>query len=151
MLENKWIIFDLDGTLADIEDRRIYSMNEYTNKINWDMFFDPKYIHMDKPNKPVIMMAQALTAFGYKIAILSGRSKGTQLTTKSWLVKHKVPFHILKMRPEKNFTPDEELKLQWFGEFDKNEIVAVFDDRDKVVKMWRENGLTCFQVAEGKF
>jgi hypothetical protein len=33
----------------------------------------------------------------------------------------------------------------------KDDVVAVFDDRDKVVNMWRENGLTCMQVAYGNF
>jgi hypothetical protein len=27
----------------------------------------------------------------------------------------------------------------------------MFDDRDKVVQMWRNNGLTCFQVNYGNF
>jgi len=27
----------------------------------------------------------------------------------------------------------------------------VFDDRDKVVNMWRENGIPCLQVAPGNF
>jgi hypothetical protein len=31
------------------------------------------------------------------------------------------------------------------------EVLCVFDDRDKVVKMWRENGINCFQVAPGDF
>ena len=161
MLENKWIIFDLDGTLANIEDRRIYSMNEYTNKMNWDMFLDPKTIQMDKPNKPVIMMAQALKAFGSKIAILSGRSKATKEVTKEWLKQYEVPYDILKMRPTGNkwkWIPDDTLKLKWFNDLwadDENksehEVVAVYDDRDKVVKMWREIGLTCMQVAPGDF
>jgi hypothetical protein len=30
-------------------------------------------------------------------------------------------------------------------------VVAVFDDRDQVVRMWRSLGLTVFQVAEGNF
>ena len=29
--------------------------------------------------------------------------------------------------------------------------MRVLDDRNQVVKMWRENGLTCLQVAEGDF
>ena len=33
----------------------------------------------------------------------------------------------------------------------KENIVGVFDDRQKVVDMWRKNGLTCFQVADGNF
>ena len=157
----KWVIFDLDGTLADIEDRRILAMNEYTGKMNWDMFFDPKNIHMDKPNQPVIMMAQALKAFGYKIAIFSGRSVSTILETKQWLSDNGIEFDLIKMRPTNHpfkFMPDEKLKSDWFNEvfvdpedMDESEVVAVFDDRDKVVKMWREIGLTCMQVAPGNF
>ena len=32
------------------------------------------------------------------------------------------------------------------------DVAGVLDDRDQVVKMWRnELGLTCLQVAEGNF
>ena len=79
----KWIIFDLDGTLADIEDRRQLCTKE-NGKMDWDKFFDPENISLDKPNMPVIKMAQALAETGYMIAIFSGRSKGTLNTTKSW-------------------------------------------------------------------
>ena len=34
---------------------------------------------------------------------------------------------------------------------ERNRLTAVFDDRDKVVQMWRENGVPCFQVAKGDF
>jgi hypothetical protein len=29
--------------------------------------------------------------------------------------------------------------------------MCVFDDKTKAVKMWRDLGLTCFQVAQGDF
>jgi hypothetical protein len=32
-----------------------------------------------------------------------------------------------------------------------DDIVCVFDDRQKVVDMWRDMGLTCMQVAPGNF
>ena len=147
----KWIIFDLDGTLADIEDRRQLCTKE-NGKMDWNKFFDPENIKLDKPNMPVIMMAQALTAFGYKIAIFSGRSARTEDATKDWLHKQDVKFDILKMRPERNFRPDEQLKLEWLNDMDwKDNVEAVFDDRQKVVDMWREIGLTCMQVAPGNF
>jgi hypothetical protein len=28
---------------------------------------------------------------------------------------------------------------------------VIFDDRDRVVKMWRSEGIPCFQVAPGDF
>jgi hypothetical protein len=30
-------------------------------------------------------------------------------------------------------------------------VIAVFDDRNQVVRMWRDLGLTVFQVADGNF
>ena len=34
---------------------------------------------------------------------------------------------------------------------DINDVFLVVDDRDKVVKMWRDLGLNTFQVAPGDF
>jgi hypothetical protein len=148
----KTVIFDLDGTLALIDDRRKVSTKP-NGKIDWDKFFDPKNINLDKPNIPVIKMAQLLASTDHQIVIFSGRSDATIYTTKSWLNKHKVPFHIIKMRPAKDFTPDDVLKQNWLDDLFpyRGDILCVFDDRDKVVQMWRDNGLTCMQVADGNF
>ena len=102
----------------------------------------------------IIYMAivMILVGFGYKIAIFSGRSARTKDATKDWLHEQDIKFDILKMRPERNFRPDEQLKLEWLNNMDwKDNVEAVFDDRDKVVNMWREIGLTCAQVAPGNF
>ena len=37
----KTIIFDLDGSLADITQRRKAAINIGGGKIDWDFFFDP--------------------------------------------------------------------------------------------------------------
>lgn len=37
------------------------------------------------------------------------------------------------------------------GTLPRERIAMVFDDRDKVVAMWRRQGLTCLQVAPGDF
>jgi hypothetical protein len=55
------------------------------------------------------------------------------------------------MRPQGSFTPDDVLKQAWLDELGADNVFCVFDDRDKVVQMWRNNGLTCFQVAPGNF
>jgi hypothetical protein len=34
---------------------------------------------------------------------------------------------------------------------DRERLVGAFDDRQRVVDMWRRNGITCFQVAPGDF
>ena len=151
----KKVIFDLDGTLALIDARRAKSTN-VNGKMDWDTFFDPNNIQLDLPNQPVIEMAKMLKKQGHSIIIFSGRSKATKIATMEWLDQFGVPFDVLKMRPTGNgfqFMPDDQLKQKWLDDLfpDKDNILCVFDDRDKVVKMWRDNGLTCMQVAPGDF
>jgi hypothetical protein len=151
----KNVIFDLDGTLALIDKRRAISTKD-NGKMDWDVFFDPKNIDLDLPNHGVIAMAQTLKAAGHRIIIFSGRSKGTKDATNTWLKKFNVPCDILKMRPTSKdfmFMPDDKLKQMWLDNLftDKSDIICVFDDRQKVVDMWRDNGLTCMQVAPGDF
>lgn len=151
----KSVIFDLDGTLALIDERRALATKN-NGKMDWDIFFDPKNISLDLPNRPVIAMAQMMKDSGLRVVIFSGRSKGTKEVTKEWLDTFNVPFDVLKMRPtskEFMFMPDDKLKQGWLDSLfpNKEDILCVFDDRDKVVKMWRENGISCLQVAPGDF
>ena len=154
----KTVIFDLDGTLALIDKRRAISTKD-NGKLDWDKFFDPKNIVLDQPNAPVITMAQMLKSQGFTIVIFSGRSKATYRTTRQWLIQNLVPFDMLQMRPNDrdtgghfHFMKDSDLKQHWLDDLDiKDDVFAVFDDRNQVVDMWRKNGLTTFQVADGDF
>lgn len=151
----KTVIFDLDGTLADIKERRTLATKE-GGKIDWPKFFDPNNISLDKPNTPVIESFKALQKAGYRMVIFSGRSDATREETEKWLSKYGITYDKLLMRAgtgESMFTPDDRLKEDWLNqEFpDKNQILCVYDDRDKVVNMWRRNGIACFQVAPGDF
>ena len=166
----KTVIFDLDGTLADIDVRREKSLKP-NGKLDWDKFASPVSImDWDEPNWPVIKMAQLFKKDGFKIVIFSGRNDRSFGTTKEWLIKHNVPFDLLVMRPDKfqdkswpialgnpatpdmRFMPDEILKKHMLDEFvDVDDVLMCVDDRQKVVDMWRDIGLTCFQVAPGDF
>ena len=149
----KTVIFDLDGTLALIDKRRELARKP-NGKIDFKILHDPSNIHLDKPNWPVIKMAQLFAEQGFKIVIFSGRSDKTATATLSWLSQSKVPFNKLVMRPHKtmNFIPDEVLKKNMLDKHvDITDVFLVVDDRQKVVDMWRSLGLTVFQVAEGDF
>lgn len=148
----KTVIFDLDGTLALIDKRRALAAKA-DGKINWKTFFDPANIQLDEPNVPVIEMAKMLKAQGHSVVIFSGRDSISKTETIAWLNQFGVPFDVLKMRPEGSFTPDDVLKQDWLDQLFpvKSDVLCIFDDRDKVVKMWRSNGIACFQVAPGDF
>ena len=155
-MKRKIVIFDLDGTLALIEKRRAFKAHE-GGKINWKEFFNPKNISMDEPNVPVIHMFNTLKKEGHMMVVFSGRDSVTRQATEKWLDKHGIAPDILVMRPKGSYTPDNELKRGWLYDLleatdsDKGDILCIFDDRDQVVNMWREEGLTCFQVAPGSF
>jgi FMN phosphatase YigB (HAD superfamily) len=151
-MKTQTVIFDLDGTLALIDKRRAKAAKA-DGKINWKVFFDPANIQLDEPNWPVISAFQSMKAAGHRVGILSGRDAISIHETCKWLYANGINFDFLKMRPKGDHTPDDILKKQWLDELkaDGHQILCVFDDRDKVVKMWRENGIACFQVAPGNF
>ena len=148
---DKKVIFDLDGTLALIDKRRDLATKD-NGKMDWDVFFDPDNIDLDTPNQTVIDMANMLSKQGNLIYIFSGRSDKTEDATKDWLDKHNVNYDLLQMRPQGLlYKPDNDLKQDWLNVIKKDTVAMVFDDRNQVVDMWRKNGLTTFQVADGDF
>ena len=139
----KLIIFDLDGTLANI-DHRLHYIKQKTK--DWQSF--SKACTSDTPKQAVIQTAKALYQLGHPLWILSGRSASVERETRAWLKQYGIPYNKLLMRPINNFIPDYELKRQWIIEYDlKSRTLCVYDDRQKVVDMWREEGFECFQVA----
>ena len=165
------IIFDLDGTLADINERKTKAgWIDTKDAMDWDIFFHPDNIKLDKPKPEVIKCAQMFHEQGYKIVIFSGRNDRSFNETKLWLSDHNVPYDLLVLRPDKfkdlawpvakgnpatskmRFMPDEKLKKEMLDTFvDIDDVFCIFEDRKKVVDMWRELGLTCFEVEEAIF
>jgi len=148
----KTVIFDLDGTLALIDKRRALASNS-NGKIDWKTFFKPENISLDEPNIPVIESFNALQHAGFIVGIFSGRDDISKTETESWLAENGIQPAFLRMRKSGTFIPDEKLKKMWLGDLQAigHTIMCVFDDRNKVVDMWRENGIPCFQVEEGNF
>jgi len=138
------IIFDLDGTLCDITHRLHFIKRE---KPDWDSFH-AACVH-DAPKPEIITIFKSLQQREFDVLIVSGRNESVRLQTENWLLDNNLWPTRLIMRPEKDYTPDHILKKRWLhnGTLPKENIICVFDDRQRVVDMWREEGLTCLQVA----
>ncbi|MCC5885710.1 MAG: hypothetical protein JJT88_04670 [Gammaproteobacteria bacterium] len=142
-------IFDLDGTLANIEHRLHYIARKPKR---WDRFF--RACGDDAPNKPVIELAQTLRAAGWEIWIWSGRSDVVRAETERWLATHLGPTLPLRMRRDGDHQADVTLKESWLLDLsphDRSRLRFIVDDRASVVAMWRSHGVTCLQCAEGQF
>lgn len=150
-------IFDLDGTLANIDHRVPILQQE--DEAKWRRFYAQCY--KDAPILANVQTLNRLRLTGAEVRIWTGRSEEVQEMTIDWLVNF-TSFEaaelwqpsVLKMRGVDNHTPDHVLKGAWLNKLsmeDRKRVVAVFEDRAQVVKMWRSRGLTCYQVAEGNF
>ena len=149
-------IFDIDGTLALIDHRR-HILGEVDDPNRWRRFYAA--CDKDKPNKPVISTMERLRIAGADIWFFSGRSSEVRDKTVAWLAEntsfmsHEFENRLV-MRDEGDYTVDDNLKRSWYKRMlveDQNRLVAVFDDRNRVVEMWRNEGVACFQVALGDF
>jgi predicted kinase len=142
----KTVIFDIDGTLADLTHRLHHVKN---GNRRWDLFF--ALCDEDAPIPAIIELNEIvdLAAF-YKIVLVSGRSNTVREKTKAWLAKHKVRYEELHMRAEGDYRKDYIIKEEILRDLQQrnHEIIFVVDDRPSVVKMWREKGITCLQCAE---
>ncbi len=132
------IICDIDGTLAHMCDRSPYDYSK---------------VDGDTVNEPVADILRQYKGDIFVI-IVSGREATCQKETEKWLKDKGISYHRLYMRKIDDNRGDQIVKKEIFDKHikDKYKILFVLDDRDRVVKMWREElGLTCLQVAYGDF
>lgn len=151
--KQKSIIVDIDGTLALRNNRSP---------------FDYEKAGEDSPDFRMCNIIKSLIESdeNYQVFFLTGREDigNCRQITEDWIGTHVYPKHghagflpkdnwKLLMRSEGDHRPDEVVKKEiyenriapWYN------VVAVFDDRDKVVKMWRGLGLLCVQPYWGDF
>jgi phosphoglycolate phosphatase-like HAD superfamily hydrolase len=148
-MTKKIVIFDIDGTLANIEHRRAFVRDKPKN---WPAF--NKAMVNDTPHDDVIWLFKLMQNEPDTIMLVaSGRGEEDREKTEKWLLEQRVVYQKLYMRPAKDSRRDdiikEEILAQIRAEF--GEPYMAIDDRNQVVDMWRRNGLRCLQVAPGDF
>jgi predicted kinase len=162
-VDKKCIIFDIDGTLANVEHRRHYVADG--NK-QWGKFFDA--MSEDPPIDDVCELASLISDYRYMIKahyfeypydifVCSGRPETHKQITEEWL-KENVSMlwdesPELLMRPENDYRSDVIIKREMLAHIRSQgyDVMFVVDDRQSVVDMWRSEGITCLQCAPGDF
>lgn len=138
-------ISDIDGTVASCEGVR--SPYDYSR------------VSLDKPRHRVIDVLRSRQKDGKGLIFMSGRPdiNNVREDTEEWLRKYvRLPFKALYMRPADRLQiNDAIIKRDLFDDHIRKQYNLsgiVFDDRDRVVNMWRkELGLDCMQVNYGDF
>ena len=143
------VLFDIDGTIADIEHRRPFLDQDPPD---WRSFNDA--MGDDTPNAAVVALYKTLWASpDYELILVSGRGEASRALTERWLVWNEIPFSRLLMRAHKDQRADHIVKEEILDALleEGKRIAFTVDDRQQVVDMWRRRGITCLQCDVGDF
>lgn len=144
-------LVDIDGTCADVRHRLHFIQS---SPKNWPAFFDA--CSGDAPIEHIRRLINNLSLTAW-IVFVSGRVERTREATTKWLRDHQFFYATgdisLYMRADGDFRDDTIVKRELLDRLraDGWQPIMAFDDRDRVVKMWRDNGIPCAQVAPGDF
>lgn len=145
----KCYIWDIDGTIANTEHRQHYIRHR---PYDWDSWFE--HAHKDTPYWEIVDLMNMSHEAGIKNVLCTGRDEAQRQDTLDWLNDHGiVNYEKLYMRPYLDRRDDNIIKYELYEQMlaDGYTPVLVFEDRDRVVKMWRDIGIRCMQVAYGDF
>jgi predicted kinase len=140
----KAIIFDIDGTLANVS-HRLHHLDDQTidRAEQWKRFFAAQ--SDDTCHDAVAEIARAFARTDTMIVVVSARPETHAQDTKNWLLAIAgITFDRLYMREEGDFRPDHQVKADILQQIldDGIEPFLVIDDRPEVVEMWRSHGIT---------
>ena len=145
-MDEEIIIFDIDGTLADVSER-VHHLNKKPK--DWDAFYQG--IPHDTAIPSMVRLCNILYESGLRILLCSGRGEEYRSETVTWLARQGVKYHELMLRPVNDRRPDAVVKREILAGLDRSKILFVVEDRRGVVEMWRSEGLVCLQCAPGEF
>ena len=148
----KYIVFDIDGVLADCSHRL-----HYLEKKNYDKFYSDEEIMKDKPIPYIVAIMGVYDSFNefcyeedkVHCAIISGRNEKCRKSTVKWL-KEKYHIYIdedqLFLRSENDYRSAHEVKEDLIKKHIGFEnILFAFDDDDQVNEMYKKHGVMCYK------
>ena len=134
------VIFDMDGTLADVSSIRHHLRPEHGKRKDFDTF------HSESVNVPphahVVNAAHVAKLLGHDVLVVTARRHMWRHHTAWWLAMHGVPSDALFMRGNDDHRPDFEVKKDILHTIRQawNPIHA-WDDNPAVIRLWESEGI----------
>jgi phosphoglycolate phosphatase-like HAD superfamily hydrolase len=141
------VCFDIDGTLADCRHRLHYVR---TKPKNWAAF-DAGIPH-DTLIQTTAEIFRQMTDAGHAVVLATGRNEASRVATETWLANNRLRGYLkIYMRADGDYRADDIVKGEML-----EQIIAdygqkpdmVFDDRPRVVAMWRAAGIWVFDCNQ---
>lgn len=150
-MKNNAVIFDMDGTLADVSSIR-YLLRYYDDnkKRHVKLFNKFHSLSVDVPSHShVVNAAQVAKMLGNDVLIVTARKHMWRNQTAWWLAMNNVPSDALFMRGNDDNRPDYQVKKDILDIIRKawNPIHA-WDDNPNIIRLWNEENIPC-TIVEG--
>jgi hypothetical protein len=146
----KIFVFDVDGTVANIEHRRAYVASKPKN---WAAF--NAGMKHDTPYGDIVWLAKTVRDSEPDAVLLvcSGRGEESRQVTTTFIGTYIGKFDKLYMRAEKDYRSDDIVKTELLEQIREEfgEPFLWFDDRNQVVDAIRAQDVRVLQVAPGNF
>ena len=134
------VIFDVDGTLADVSKLRQEWLFSDDHKRDFRGFHAAS---LDAPIIPWVREAALRThAQGLAVVIVTGRASRWRHHTAWWLALNKVPSDALLMRADDDNRPDASVKTAMLNQIQHSwNPIWVFDDNPSTIPVWQRAGI----------
>ena len=142
------VVFDIDGTLANIEHRRQFVASKPKN---WAAF--NAGMKFDTPYQDIVQLSCIFWDAGHTVVLCSGRGEEQREVTEKQMIDFSVPYGKLYMRGAGDYRKDSIIKVELLARIRKDygEPWLWFDDRNQVVDAIRAEGVRVLQVCDGNF
>lgn len=132
------VIFDVDGTLANIGDRGIYDIDKVYKDHVVELVAEQVRYHREK---------------GRVIIVVSGRDDQSWKMTNEWMELHNIKVDEFFMRPTGDMRKDSTVKKMLYDSYikDRWNVLCVYDDRHQVLDMWHSEKIFTFNVNQGNY
>ena len=131
------VVLDLDGALCDTS-----SVEHLIEDADFATFQEAAV--GCPPDPELVEVARQQAAARRAVLIVSGREFIWHDHTLDWLVEHEIPHDAVYLRVVGDYRKDIVIKaeiLQQIGA-DGYRVLEAWDDKPRVVEMWREKGIT---------
>ena len=120
-------VFDVDGVVADVRHR----LHHLERRRSWSGFFGAAHADSLLPEGAALAAELART---HEIVWLTGRPEWLRTTTAHWLAEHGLPGAEIHLRPNGDYRPAPQFKLDVLRRLAPRGIAAVVDDDDEVIQ-----------------
>jgi len=139
------VIFDIDGTLADVDEFLHHLVHRPDSPRDWEGFHTA--VGEAKVKLEVLSMLHLYQIRGVHVILLTSRNVDWQKETMDWLKKNNITYDRLMMRSKGDRRSAPEFKEDRFKKISQEfNIVHVFDDHPGVVGVAEELGIPVTKV-----